>query len=290
MNTYIVTPTWNCADELDRCARALIERTMTPVSWVVVENGSEPKQRTRIEEILAGVKRCRVRLMHYICNETNLGIPMAQNQALDWIASYSSEPYQVLLLDADAEPAFQGWLANLLLFAARNPDVGLIGGSRSPHGASLPVYYNHVGRWYQHDEMAGRGEMYSAECIDFATALLTWNVLREGIRFDTGYRIYDGHDQDLAFRVRSWGYDVRQAEATVDHRPSSAMKGRDYQWDGGGRREWDALRAANIARFVRIWGEFLAPERVGPDAEIEHVERMNQQLIAAAGKRKAVPM
>jgi len=284
---YIITPTWNCEGELARCARALVERTTHPVAWVVVENGSEPEHRQGIEAILSNLGG-KVRMAQIIRNEENLGIPVAQNQALDWIAGQDEGPYWVLMLDADAEPSFVGWLEYLLLFAERHPEVGLIGGARSPHGSSLPVYYNY-GHWYQHDEMAGRGELYPAECVDFATALFTWDILQREIRFDEDYLIYDGYDQDLAFRVRSWGLDVRQAEATVDHRPSSIMRDRDYQWAGGGRKEWDALRRRNVARFIRVWRPFLASQRGSIEEEMAHMKRMNRRLVEEADWRKEVP-
>lgn len=285
---YIVTPTWNCSEELKRCTQSLVERTTISVAWIIVENGSEPEHRAKIEKTIFNLGN-KVELAAYITNQQNLGIPVAQNQALNWIAENDSGPYQVLCLDADAEPVWMGWLWNLLLFAERHPAAGIIGGARSPHGSSLPVYYDLAGRWYQHDTMAGRGELYSAECVDFAAALLTWQVLERKIRFDEGYYIYDGYDQDLAFRVRSWGYEVLQAEASVDHRPSSVMKDRNYQWSGGGRAEWDALRKANIDRFVTIWSSFLAPRRRSIEQEIAHMKVMNQKLIHYADWRKEVP-
>jgi len=286
MNIYIVTPTWNCKDELSVCASSLIQHTHISMTWVIVENGSELEHRRAIEETVFSLTGLIRRF--YIRNEKNLGIPVAQNQALNAIASQDDGPYSVIMLDADTEVT-HGWLECFLAYHDLHPNVGLIGGARSPGGTGLPVYFHKGGWWYQHDDMAGASEFYPAECVDFAAVLFTWQILERGIRFDENYHIYDGHDQDLSFRVRSWGFDIRQIEANVLHRPSTIMKDRNYQWAGGGRKEWDELRRRNVARFAQIWAPFLAPQRRTIEEEMAHMERMNRKLAKEADWRKEVP-
>lgn len=287
MNVYIITPTWNCNREIARCAQALMACTQPSVRWIVVENGSESDERRQILGTLVNVHGA-VELVHLIKNEENLGIPVAQNQALNWIADQDDGPYSVIMLDADTEVT-EGWLERILQYHAGHPEVGLIGGARSPGAASLPVYFHKGGWWYQHNDMAGKNWLYPAECVDFATVFFTWQILERSIRFDEGYHIYDGYDQDLSFRVRSWGLDVRQIEANVLHWPSSIMKDRNYQWAGGRRKEWDELRRRNVARFATIWEPFLAPQRRTIEEEMAHMERMNRKLVEEADWRKEVP-
>ena len=100
---------------------------------------------------------------------------------------------------------------------------------------------------------------------------------------------YDGHDQDLSFRVRSWGWRVWQIDAGVLHYGSRVMKRRNYQWQGGDRHEWDLLRQRNVERFAKTWEPFLAPYRDTIEREIVHMETMNAKLVAEAGDRMEVP-
>jgi len=289
--TYIITLTWNNALDFVRCADSLARYTIHPARWVIVDNGSE--ERACIEGYLDQMEVCRalgqVEIAAFIENSTNRGLPVAQNQALDQIDQLENGPYQVVLLDADTVVQ-QGWLTNLIDFAQTRPEVGIVGGAKSPEGPPCPVYHNPNGRWYVHDKQHKHPSGFmEGESIDFACAYLRPELLARGLRFDEGFEIYDGHDQDLSFRVRSWGYRVWQIDAGVLHYASSAMKSTDYQWQGGGRTEWDALRTKNVARFARIWEPFLTPDRTTVEEEMLHMQRMNTKLVAEAGERKAVP-
>jgi len=291
INTYVVTLTWNNSCDLERCAASLHSATQHPAFWVIVDNGSREIERAQIEGYLDENQPFgQVEVVKYISNTTNRGLPAAQNQALDHIAYLEGgEPYQVVLLDADTEVQ-PGWLTNLIDFAKERPDVGIVGGSKSPQGNPTPVYHNPNGRWYVHDfQYRHPSGFMEGESIDFSCAYLRPELLARGLRFDEAYEIYDGHDQDLSFRVRSWGYKIWQIDAGVLHYASSAMKATGYRWQGGGRPEWDSLRSKNVARFARIWEPFLAPHRGTVEEEILHMRRMNEKLIAEAGERKAVP-
>lgn len=289
--TYIVTLTWNNSLDLQRCAASLHESTQHPVQWVIVDNGSTEIERAQIEGYLDEWNPFGLVLVATVLlNPENRGLPAAQNQALDRIDKLQGgNPYQVVLLDADTvvQP---GWLTNLIDFAQERPDVGIVGGSKSPTGNPCPVYHNPNGRWYVHDfQYRHPSHFMEGESIDFSCAYLRPELLARGLRFDEAYEIYDGHDQDLSFRVRSWGYRIWQIDAGVLHYASSAMKTAGYQWQGGGRSEWDDLRAKNVARFARIWKPFLAAHRGTVEEEILHMRAMNEKLVNEAGARKDVP-
>ena len=295
MNTYIVTLTWNNATDFARCAGSLEHSTYVPAQWVVVDNGSRPEERAAIKGRLDAIPRAlirpaEIRLAAFLTNPENRGLPAAQNQALDWIDEQENgQPYWVVLLDADTV-VFDGWLSQMGLFAQQHPDVGIVGGAKSPQGTPCPVYHNPIGRWYVHDgqHLHPSGFM-EGESVDFCCVLLRPELLARGLRFNEAYEIYDGHDQDMTFRVRSWGYRIWQIDAGVHHYASAVMKTNGYQWQGGGRTEWDDLRAKNVARFARIWKPFLASYRPTIEEEILHMRQMNEKLVAEAGDRKAVP-
>lgn len=288
MNTYIVTLTWNCGNEFRRCAKTVAECTRVPARWVIVENGSIEQERLIVEQAGGALPRGQVEIVHYQRNEENMGLPAAQNGALSWIAHAESDPYQVLLLDADAAPVEHGWLEKMLSYAKEHPEIGILGGAKSPGGISKPVYHHRNGRWYVHDKQVGDG--YQGESVDFACALLTQNVIQRGMCFDLKYHFYGGHDPDMCFRARSWGYTVVQIDAGVLHFGSAAMKKAGYQWRGGGKKEWDQMRARNTARFSKAWEPFLADHRDTIKAEIAHIEAMNRKLVKEAGDRKNVPL
>lgn len=288
MNTYIVTLTWNCGNEFRRCVKTVAEFIHTPARWVIVENGSIEAERIIVDQVMAILPRGHVEIAHCQRNEENVGLPAAQNDALAWIARQESGPYQVLLLDADAAPAAHGWLTKMLSYAEDHPEIGILGGAKSPGGGSRPAYYHRNGRWYMHDKQIGDG--YQGESVDYACALLTWNVMQRGLCFDLNYHFYGGHDPDMSFRVRSWGYTIVQIDAEVLHYGSAAMKKAHYQWRGGGKREWDMLRQRNTARFAKVWEPFLADRRETVEAEIKHVKAMNRKLVQEAGDRKNVPL
>jgi len=288
---YIIMLTWNNAQDFIRCANSLCHYTLHPAHWVIVDNGSRPNERELIETYLGDHEDLgQVRVIEYIANSENRGLPVAQNQALEFIdGALAGRPYQVVLMNADTV-VHSGWLTNLIDFAQARPDVGIIGGAKSPRGNPAPVYHNPNGRWYVHNEQYKHPSGFmEGESIDFACAYLRPELLARGLRFDEEYRIYDGYDQDMSFRVRSWGYRLWQIDAGVHHYASSAMKAAGYQWQGGGRVEWDALRAKNVARFARIWEPFLAPYRSSIEEEMLHMRRMNEKLVEQAGDRKQVP-
>lgn len=287
--TFLVTPTWNCGEHFYHCAVSVLRHT--PVwhnrvwEWVIVENGSKESHRTYVHNSLnwAG----RLVKVHLIQNEQNLGIPVAQNQALDKIETLA-EPgsYGVVFLDADTAVTPE-WLDKMLAVVEKDPKVGIVGGARPPHGPSLPVYFHTNGRWYQHaDQPADYPE---GEGLDFAGVYLRPELLARGLRMDTAYKIYDGHDQDMGFRVRSWGYRLIQIDAGILHTGQVGMKESGYIWEGGGRKEWDLQRAENTRRFADLWQNYLASARRSWTQEPGHVQRMNAKLVAEAGKLKDVP-
>jgi len=287
MNVYIITLTWNCGDEFARCARTVTGNTITPALWAITDNGSLPAERELVEQGIADAGG-RVRVVRYLRNPENVGLPAAYNEAMDWIAKNEPRPFHLILLSADTAIARLGWIRKFLDYAEANPSAGIIGGAKSPLGVCRPVYHHRNGRWYVHDKQT-LAEFNQGETVDFAGVFIRAEVMARGIRFDPGYEFYDGHDQDLCFRVRSWGYTVDQIDAGILHYGSAAMKKAGYRWHGGGRHEWDALRAGNVERFAETWAEFLANHRPTVEAERAHVERMNAKLIAEAGDRKKVP-
>jgi len=293
VNHYIITPTWNSGQDFLNCAASVILRTVQPVCWVIVENGSRPEEREIVEAYIhlnRHVGELATVSFVYLANQENVGIPRAQNQALDWIAAQDDGPYDVVFLDADTVIVNQGWLETMIQYAHDHPDVGMVGGAKCRNSHPPVVYYHTNGRWYVHNnQWLHPSSFHEGESVDYACVYLRPELLMRGIRFDEGYRIYDGHDQDFSFRVRSWGYRLWQIDPGVLHFPSSSMKKAGYQWPGGGKAEWDALRAKNLERFSSIWSPFLAPGRATVEEEILHMKRMNQKLVNEAGKRKEVP-
>lgn len=291
MTTYIVTLTWNNSMDFERYLRHLLMHTYTDVWLVVVDNGSEVLERDRISKALMDVPclGSKIDLATLELNDENLGLPAAQNQAMDWIAAHDTGDYGIVMLDADTVVG-EGWLDKMLSFAEDHTDVGLVGGGMSPRSYPCPVYHNPNGRWYVHeDQFYHPSGFMEGESVDFACVYMRPELVARGLRFDPAYHFYDGHDQDMCYRVRSWGYRCWAIKAGVEHYSSSVMKSRGYRWPGGGRKEWDELRERNRSRYSKLWQPFMAPARGTVEQEIEHMTSMNAKLVAEAGDRKAVP-
>ncbi len=285
----IITPTWNSGDEFLQLSRSLIKNTTVPASLIVVDNGSLPEELYKINGAMwEMISKGKIQPVEVINNETNLGIPVAQNQGLDRAAYHLGHVvHWVVFLDADTE-VNPGWLWHMIEFANKNPYAGVVGAAYSPEGPSTPVFHHDTGSWYKHELMDG---MIEGETVDFAGVLLRHDIVARGIRMDEGYKIYDGHDQDFCWRVRSWGYDILQMPTgQIIHRPSTAMKKCGYQWAGGGPDEWSAQRAANVLRFVKTWRPFVGSRRHTIADERTHLAEMNEKLLEEAGSLKDVPL
>lgn len=290
MKTYIVILVWNNANDFEQCVASLVLNTFASASLVIVDNGSGDHERREMFRCFGLLGRSAAKMAGTISNEHNRGIPAAQNQALDLIQRVEDGPYGVVLLDADTVVR-PFWLTRILDYAEAHPDVGIVGGAKSPGGHSHPVYHHTDGRWYVHDKQCQHPSGFmEGESVDFACAYLRPELLQRGLRMDEGYEFYDGHEQDMTFRVRSWGYRVVQIDAGVLHYGSAAMKANGYTWSGGGRQQWDELRAKNTKRFADIWEPFLAGRRHSVEEEIEHMAAMNAKLVAEAGDRKELPL
>ena len=276
----LVTLHWNCSGEFLRLAQSVQAHVALPFVWVVVDNGSRPEERLALESFFGDLGAPVL----YHKNAVNRGLPRGYNQALDLLAKrHPGLPVQ--LVSADTEVLRDGWLERVLAFTEEHPQAGIIGSAENPAGFSSPVFHDLRGWWYQHPRLTGDAQ---GETVDFSAVLFRKELVERGLRFDEGYEVYDGHDQDLCFRVRSWGYEVWQTQAGIRHYGSAAMKKARYQWDGGGREEWMALRNRNVARFRAIWPEFLARRRPDSEAEKRHLRIMNTKLQNLAGPRRGV--
>jgi len=293
MNTYIVILTWNNVVDFRLCVESIGANTLSACKLILIENGSRPEERAEIKRIydrLYDVPWACLDTGHYYEAAFNEGIPAGQNRALAWLAEHETEPYGVVLLDADTVVEMD-WLTKILAYAEAHPDVGIVGSAKSPGSPSHPVYHHTNGRWYVHDKQGQdpARDFMEGESVDFACAYLRPELLARGLRMDERYKIYDGYDQDMTFRVRSWGYRIVQIDAGVVHFGSAAMKANNYQWSGGGHHEWSELRAKNVKRFATIWAPFLAPRRHSVKDEVGHMAAMNAKLFAEAGERSQIP-
>ncbi len=296
----LVTLTWNAGDSFWRLARSVVKYTTEPFTWIVVENGSKEEHRRLVDQAVAWMRTGinlgelpYLRAVHTIYNERNLGIPVGMNQAFD-LMDAEIGPWDVILADHDVEildpgcleGSEVGWSQRMRQLVRSDPRVGIVG-AIGRHAGGSPVYYNEIGHWYRRDDMLANGE---GEMVEFSLVLFAQALMERGLRFDEGYRIYDGCDQDLGFRVRSWGYTIHSLSLDIRHYGQQAMKDAEYQWDGGGWEEWELMRIENQRRFRVIWNKWLRPRRPSVTAEAEHVQAMNAALVAEAGWRKDVPL
>jgi len=123
MKCDIIIPIWNQPESTKSCIDHLIRNTLYPYKLILVDNGSKDKTKKYLNEI----KKSYEEEIFLIENKDNLGFVKAVNQGL----RVSKAPY-VCILNNDTLPS-KGWLSELINFAEKHPDIGLLNPLCSGH-------------------------------------------------------------------------------------------------------------------------------------------------------------
>ena len=116
MKCDIIIPIWNQLEFTKSCIDHILNHTHYPYRLILVDNGSDIETKNYLEN-LKQTKKAEINLIR---NEENLGFVKAVNQGLE----ASKAPY-VCILNNDTLPG-TGWLTELVEFAEKHPDVGLL--------------------------------------------------------------------------------------------------------------------------------------------------------------------
>ncbi len=206
----ILVVTHNSRRWFARQRAALEAQTVQAFDLFVWDNGSSPEEQPQPEDFPSGARIV-------LCPD-NLGFAAANNRA----ASLTSAPL-LALLNPDAFPE-PDWLATLLAAAAAHPEAAAFGSTQVR--AEDPTVFDGLGDAYlavgvpwrggygQRGGAPRDGQTFS---VCAAAAMVRRTAWQEAEGFDETLFSY-GEDVDLGFRLRLFGWSVRQiAAARVAH-------------------------------------------------------------------------
>jgi GT2 family glycosyltransferase len=301
--TYFVTLNWNTTSLLQQMVASVEATTPEPHTWIIVDNGSDEENTVRLYDwahyvfedlVIVGDAAAReedwtiedehtdvviVRL------EENVGCILGHNLAFGVARGLSQgAPHEIVMLDTDVVVTEQGWLSKVRTWAG--PEVGVVGLEHGPnHVCSGAVFLDTNGNWYLHEEQMMREEPAEGESAGLGFALIRWPVLRAGLRFDTGFRLYYKQDDDFCFQVRNelglevWAYPVGNV-----HFGSGSLKANDYQCgEASGFSEFDQIKQDNQKYFTEKWRWALRDRRATMAQEAAHLAEMKRLMAEERG-------
>lgn len=257
----VILPTYNRAESLERCLRALLacETDGREVTVRVVDDGSRDRTRAVVEALQASCPP-GVRL-HYHRQE-NAGQSAARNRAIA-----AADTDLLLCIDDDCE-SDRGWL-RALVEGPWEPDVAALGGR-----VAVPEARNWVSRYCRHiryNEYPSQPDpepfVNTASCAFRRQAVLEVGGFRTEVSGG-------GEDYDLCRRLTAAGYRLAyQLDAVIHHHHRESLR--------------DLLRTTwkrGYARTLRYvwWGERPAPTPRG-------LRRQYRLLLQAALRVVVLP-
>ena len=187
----IIVPVWNHPEFTRSCIEGLLENTRYPHRLLLIDNGSQPETGEYLESLKK--KNAKIKLLR---NAENLGFIKAVNQGL----ALSDAPY-VCVLNNDTLPG-PSWLSELVDFAEKHPDMGLLN----------PLSSGHAGRNMTIEDFAGKvlrsGKnkyMEMNQCQGFCM-LIKREVIEKIGYLDERFGIGGFDDTDYSMRAHLAGY------------------------------------------------------------------------------------
>jgi len=188
----IIVPVWNQPEFTRECIEHVMENTAFPYRLILVDNASAAETRDYLE----GLKDKKNVDIALIKNKENLGFIKAVNQGL----KISDAPY-VCVLNNDTLPA-SGWLSELVEFAEKHSDVGLLN----------PLCGGHIQRNMTVNEYASfisasnkNKYMEMNQCQGFAM-LIKRDLIEKIGRLDEKFGMGGFDDTDYSMRAHLAGY------------------------------------------------------------------------------------
>jgi glycosyltransferase involved in cell wall biosynthesis len=275
--TYaIVTPARNERDNLQRLAESIIAQDHSPVSWVIVDDGSDDG----MEDIANGLARRHDWIVVVGTGEDPADLAAGRRQGRDLLAfrrGLRGLPSTVdVFVKVDADTSFEpDYFARLLERFADEPDLGIAGGT---------CYEIVDGEWQRikvsGSHPRGASRAYRWSLLDDVFALepeMGWDGVDEVMAELRGYRT--AGFTDFGFRHHR---KVGEREGRL--RAGSAL-GRQA-WYMGYRPSYLMLRAVyrareNFASLAMVWGYAWAAASGAPQCpnpRITHRVREGQRL------------
>jgi len=192
MKCDIIIPVWNQYELTKECVEYIMKNTFYPFNLILIDNGSDSRTRYYLE----GMQKNKEKNIKVIRNEKNLGFIKAVNQGLK-----ESRADYVCIMNNDTKPG-AGWLSELVSFAQKQPDIGLLNplcNGHAPRGLTINEYANKVSR-----ENKGR-YMEMNQCQGFCMLIKRGLIEKIGY-MDERFGIGGFDDTDYSMRAHKAGY------------------------------------------------------------------------------------
>ena len=186
MKCDIVIPVWNQLETTKECIDRLFKNTRYPYRLILVDNGSEDSTKGYLENIEKESKS-EVTLVR---NKENLGFVKAVNQGL----KLSEAPY-VCILNNDTLPT-SGWLSELINFAEKHPDIGLLNPISTGHKSKNLTIDEHAKKISSNKDKY----MEMNQCFGFCL-LIKRGVIDKIGYLDEGFGVGGFDDTDYSMRA-----------------------------------------------------------------------------------------
>lgn len=217
----IVTVTWNSSPFIGEVINALLNQSLLPQRFIVVDNGSSDAEATA--KLVAGFPGAE-----WIPLLSNRGVAYANNLGI----AQCSDVEFVALLNPDAFPQ-PTWLESLVTATDAHPGAAAFGSRQLCQGR--PSILDGIGDHYHFSGLVWRGGFGEAQRDEHlvaseifspcsAAALYRRKNLMEVLGFDDDYFCYVD-DVDVGFRLRLAGHSAVYVPDAVVHHVGSASSG-----------------------------------------------------------------
>jgi len=258
MKTEIIIIVWNKLQETKACLESVILKTKAPFRMILIDNASQ-KETSVFLSNFAAKHKSNVRLIR---NETNLGFLKAANQGIE----ESNAPF-ICLLNNDTLVT-EGWLAELIFTAEKNPKIGLLNPSsntlgQKTHIKNIASFAASLGKYHgQAEDMA----QVSGFCM-----LIKKEVVGKIGKFDEVYGIGNFEDTDYSRRAVLAGFMCARAEASYvyHHEGTSFFKLKNY----------NSFFEKNQEIFYNRWGK---PKRIFVEAKKGLLPKQADKVMSLA--------
>ncbi len=247
--TAVIVVTYNSAQFIDRCLRALLAQTAADFEVIVWDNASCDDTAARIAAF--------ANQLTFVQSDMNLGFAAGNNRA----AALSEAPL-IALLNPDAFPE-PDWLEQSIAAMDVASDVAMVGSVQ--RDALNPEILDGVGDVYHAFGQAYRGG-YGKPAPDHvpsgvifgpcaAAALYRRDAFEQVGGFDERFFCYH-EDVDLAFRMRLAGWRAVLAASSVVHHVGSASTAKRSPfavYHGSRNRLWTFVKCMPAPLLAALW-------------------------------------
>ena len=257
----ILIVTYNSAEFIGPCLRAVCEYTSYPaIEIIVVDNDSTDESASIAESF--GNRDSRIRVVRHAANR---GFAGGNNAA----AALASGEY-VVFLNADALVS-PGWLAYLLRHVILDRSIGLICPVTNFAGNEAKInvdYTDEAGmrRFAMRIARENRGAVLDIAVAPLFCGLMRRDLLQEIGGLDEGYKIGMFEDDDLAAAVVERGFRICVAEDCFVHHFGQGSFSKLTS------KEYDRLFEMNRHRFEEKWKKKWICHKTRPNVRPPHEE------------------